>query len=338
LSTPKASAGLKGLYDAFVKNNNEHVTYAAFIQALTENGLDAARYGEDPPVYHRDVAEVVERNLSDLNNVIQYARRIAGIQEFDRIFIGTEKGTVPELTGTVKTVTGIRGESYEFFTPFYHEGEGYIDQHIILALIEADNTLQGRTANPFNLSIYPRPPRFYKRESGKLLLVTAAALLLSFAYPVYLAVDTHWKTYTYDATIAKLQISQGEFQELKAKEDGYKSKKEHYQTLLKEEKEQLDRHLALFKTIESKRMTSNTKTYTLARLFEAINRHALKIEQIDIENNRFQIALRARKDADVTAFLKRLTAEKHFNVDMNAYAFNPEIRQYQTLITIEVTP
>ena len=330
--------GVKGLYDTFVKNNNESVAYDTFLHTLTRCGLDPACYGDDPAVYHRDVVEVFERSLSDLNNVIQYARRIAGIQVFDRIFIGTEKGTVPELTAMVKNVTGIRGEVFEFFTPFYHENDTYVDQNILLAMVEADNIMHGRLANPFNLSIYPRPPRFYKRDSGKLLLVTAAAFLLSIAYPLYLAVDTHWKNYTYNATIAKLQISQGEFQELKANEDAYKSKKEHYLALLKEEKDQFENLLTLLKTIESKRMTANTKTYTLSHLFEAINRHRLKIEQINIGDNRFQIALRAQKDSYVTAFLKQITSEKHFNVDMNAYAFNPEIKQYQTLITIEVTP
>ena len=328
--------GVKALYDTFVKNNNEHVTYETFLDCLIQNGLDSGRYGENPVVYHQDVMEVMERSLSDLNNVIQYARRIAGIQGFDRIFIGTEKGTVPELTTLVRNISGIRGESFEFFTPFYHTEDAYVDQNIILALIEADNILQGRAANPFNLSIYPRPPRFYKRDSGKLLLVTAAALGLSMAYPLYLAVDTHWKTYAYDSTIAKLQISQGEFLELKAKEDGYKAKKEHYLSLLQDEKAQLDRYLELFKAIEAKRMTANTKTFTLSRLFDAVNRHNLKIERIDIQENRFQLALRAKKDAYVTAFLKEVTSEKTFSVDMDAYTFNPEIRQYQTLITIKV--
>lgn len=332
------SEGLKGLYDLFVKNNNETVEYDTFVTTLTGKGLDPDRYETEPEVYRQDVAAVLERSLGNMNNVIQYARRIAGIQSFDRIFIGTEKGTVPMLTELVRSVTEVRGENFEFFTPYYHAEDSYTDQTIILGLIEAENIREGRPANPFNLSIYPRPPRFYKRDSGKLLLITAASLLLGTAYPLYLAVDTRWKEYTYNTTLGKLQISQGEFMELKAEEDSYRAKKNHYQELLEKEKEALAKQLALLKKIESKRQLATTKTHTLARLFGQLNRHRLKIEQIEIEGDRYRLALRSRRDDDVTAFLKTATAHKHFSVDMHAYAYNPEIKRYQTLITIKVSP
>lgn len=330
--------GLKGLYDLFVRNNNESVAYDAYLSALIGQGLDPERYGPDPDVYLQDIADVLERNLGELGNVIQYARRIAGLQTFDRIFIGSERGNIPGLTDLVVKVTGIRGEVFEFFTPFYDTESPYRDQNAILALIEAENIRQGHAPNPFNLSIYPRPPRFHKRESGRLLLVTAASLLMAAAYPLYLSVDTHWKEYAYTKTLSRLQISQGEFMQLKAEEDAHKSRKKHYQELLAGEKEALEKQIALFKAIETKRLAANTKTHTLARLFTDINRHRLRLEQVDVEANRYRLALQASKDDDVTAFLKSVTAQERFTVDMHTYAYNPVIGRYQTLISVEVTP
>lgn len=330
------TTGLKTLYDAFVKNNNEGVAYDAFIAALLGKQTDAQGYGDDTLLPIRDIADILDKSLADLGNVIQYARRIAGIQNFERVFIGTEEGPVPAFKEMVRSSTGIRTEDFDFFTSFYHETDGYTDQNIILSLIEAENIIQGRKQNPFNLTVYPRPPRLFRRDSGKLLLVTAASLLLSLAYPIYLGVDTYWKSYTYDHTISRLQISQGEFLELKAKEDGLKADKERYAGLLTAQKEALAANMALLQAIEKKKTLKSSKSHTLALLFNEINRHKLQIEKITAEGNRYRIDLQTQKDDYVTALLKSITALKNMDVAMNAFAYNPEIKRFQTQITVEV--
>ncbi len=330
--------GLRGLHGTFVKENNEGIDYDTFITALTRQGVDPMRFNDDPVIFHRDIAALLERSLGEINNIIQYARRIAGIQGIDRVFIGTQHGTVPGLESLVATVTGIRGESFHFFTPFYSDEDPYVDQTVILALIEAENVRTGRRPNPFNLSVYPRPPGFFRRDSGRLLLSSAAAVLLFGAYPLFLAVDTHWKSRSYDTTMDRLHISQEEFVTFKENQKEIQKRRNRYTALLQAEQQRHGEQITLLKRIDAKQNSHRSKTRTLALLFQLLTRHRLKIETLAVDADRYRLDLRSAKDAYVTAFLKSISRHKKMHVDMDTYAYNPAINAYRTSIRIEVTP
>ncbi len=325
-------SGLKQLHESFVRNNNEGVSYDDFILAITQKGVDGTRYAPDGEIHIQDVTEVFERAIADKNNVIQYARRIAGLEGFERIFIGTCKGVVPKLNLMTRAALGI--EAFDFD----QQGDAYIDQHIILAMIEAQNIASGRKGNPFNLTLYPRPPKLLQRESGKLFLGTAAALLVSLLYPGYLWVDALWKGYRYDTTLAELKISRDEFETLRSKEENLKNEKERYQLMLESEKVLLGEKLALLESIESKQAGNQSKAVVLQELYRNVNRHQVKIHRLEVTKNRYRLELQAANDDDFTALLRSLTGHKNFDVAMDTFFYDKGLKRFVTTIFVEVRP
>jgi hypothetical protein len=166
--------------------------------------------------------------------------------------------------------------------------------------------------------------------------VTAAAFLLCMLYPLYLGVATQWKNYTYAATIDKLQISQGEFLEIKAQEDALKTERDRYLAMLQNEKSLLSGKMELLNAIKEKRAARTSKNRILSLLFTYVNRHGILIDKLRVEGNRYLLDLQAAKDDDFTAFLKSVTPHKEFLVEMQGFAYSTDQKAYQTQITIEV--
>lgn len=336
--TKVLNMGLKGMYELFVKRDNEGIPYDAFVAAVTERGLDPTRYtgGAGESVHHQDLLHVFEKGFADANTVIGYARRMAGIQGFDRLFIGTEKGTVPAVCAVAKEATGIPGYDLEFFTDFYLKDDPYIDQNIILSLVEAQNAAKGLETNPFNLTLYPRPKKFIHRESGRFVTLTAVGVAAALLYPAYLAVDTRWQSYTYAATLGRLQITQGEFLELKAQEDEIKTQKEHYEALLADGEKNLNGKMALLREIEAKKRLNHPKSEILSTLFHHLNAHRIQIESLRVSGESYALDLQAVHDDDLTSFLRTLTRIGTFSVSMQTFRFDPLSKSYKSTMLIRV--
>lgn len=330
------NAGFASLYEAFIRNDNETVSYEEFEKALTQKGLNENNYTLDDKIHYLDLRTLFETKLNEINNILNYTRRIAGIQSFNRIFIGTEFGTIPAILPLLKSLTSVHAEDYVFYTDFYLEGERYIDQNVILAMLECQNIKAGREANPFNLTIFPRPPKFLKRESGKFIAKVASLIVLTAVYPLYLFVDSSMMAYSQNNLIKKLNISKAEFLEIKAQEEEHRAQKKEHETLLESEQNNLTSKLILIEEIQAQKDDKNSKVINLNKIFHLVNKNNISIEKIEFYGDTYTIDLRSLKDEYFTAFLISLSEYEEFDAEMNQYVYDEKIKRYRTTVTVKV--
>jgi hypothetical protein len=329
--------GLKQLHEQFVRNNNEGVMFETFIKAIIQKGVDESLYNSTDEVHIQDLTPLFERVLGEISTVLNYAKRISGISAYDRIFIGSIYGVVPKLADFSKQILLIQTDDFNFTTQFYSPKDSYIDQNIVLLSLEALNVLSNKKANPFNLTIFKRPPRFYKRDSGKFIFLTFFAFVASMAYPLYLVSDINYKNYQLNFAIQNLNISKGEFLRLKNIEEKIKQDKKKYTQMLNEKQKKLKQRVDLLENILDKKTKISSKIPILNTIFSQISKNNVIIKKLNIDKNKFIISVLSKNDRNFTKLLGSFTDTKDFQVFMSSFVFDSKQNLFKTIITVEVS-
>ena len=245
-------------------------------------------------------------------------------------------GLIPKITDFAKQTLLIQIENFNFYTQFYTQKDRYIDQNIILSLLEAQNILSNKKANPFNLTIFKRPPKFYKRDSGKFVFLILFALITSMAYPMYLITDINYKNYQLNFAIQKLNISRSEFSRLKNIEEKIKQNKKKYSRILKDGQQKLKKRVDLLEDILDKKERISSKIPILNTIFAQIVKNDVLIKKLNINKNKFIICVQSKNDRNFTRLLGSFTNTKDFQVFMSSFTFDNEKDIFTTTITVEV--
>ncbi len=165
-----------------------------------------------------------------------------------------------------------------------------------------------------NFSLFHRPPPFAKRESGKLILLTSAALALGLLYPItnwslsyaeairYQLLENNYQTIHDTKTTREATIKLKETQKIeadkvkKAQEDEYNNKKN---TLIKIHEVKVDYPM------KSKHLTYLTKDF---------NRYSVMLKNVHYNETNssktFVFSLTSTSDKKVTELLEYLTKTK----------------------------
>lgn len=316
--------GLKKLHDDYLTMTGERTPYPEFLEKIVKLGLEEERYGQEEYPFLIDFRELLTTSLTAVNNIVLYARRIAGVREVDRVFIGTEGGPIPGADKAILNVLGLGGFDFLFYTPFYLEGDDYIDQCRLLALLEGANLLYGKPVNPFNATMSPRPSAFLARPSGRLAAATVGSLLLFSLYPAYLYSFAAYKDYQAETVARTLNMTKLEFTELKAKEDALLAEKKELQTKGEEIRKELETGKQLLEEVRRKKAGYVPVTPVFAKLSERVGGEEVFIERLLLEEGKIRMELRSEKERRLTSLVGRLVADGYRNVSMEAIEFDAD--------------
>jgi lipopolysaccharide export LptBFGC system permease protein LptF len=185
-----------------------------------------------------------------------------------------------------------------------------------------------------NFSLYHRPPKFLKRESGKIITVTAASLIVAFIYPV-----VYW-TLSY-AQNFQLEYLKDKFSEIhnirvtrEATLKNRKADKDKILTLLNEEKEDFNSKKNTLLKIKEVKNNYLMKAKELATFTKDLNKFKVKLESLEYKEENatkyFNFHLVSAKSSRITNLVQYITKvyENDYKFELNEIYFDDESKVY----------
>ena len=276
----------------------------------------------------------------NINDILTYVKRAYDIKKFEHIYIGTQRPTASKLDEICEFELNIKSSVVDFDFGFEEaEGENISLLHSLMQLYVI---LPDEEKYICNFTKYERPPRFIQRDSGRLILIAAASLIIGFAYPV-----GNWVA-SYAQELQK-DILNNEYVEIHNKKitreatiKNRKADKEKALKLLEEEKKNFVEKKGTLVKIHDVKVNYLMKAKVLTTLSKNLNTFNVRLESIDYvqekKNNKFELGLVSYRDVRITKLIKHLTkvheGKMKFSIDNISY--DEEEKKYFSKLKVEV--
>lgn len=289
------------MHERFCELYGERVLYEDFMDFFTKHNLR-----ETNSDYKTSLIKLYKEIFANIGDILTYVKRAFELDAVEHIYIDSQVQTITKLYELSEAELGVYSCSFEFDYGFKSDGI-YIDK--IHSLMHLYTTLPEDKRYNFNFTIFPRPAEFMQRHSSKLLLVSAASLVLAFLYPL-----TYW-TLTYVQDL-QYNLLKSEYEELhiakitreaiiKSKE----TKKIEIFALLKKEKDDYSEKKATLIKIHDVKVNYPMKAKLIAMFTKDLNKFTIKVDSIayDEVEKTFTLNLLSQKDKQITQMLEHLT-------------------------------
>jgi hypothetical protein len=323
------------MHERFCELYGERIDYESFLDFFTRQSLK-----ETTSDYKEFFIKLYKELFANINDILTYAKRAFEIEKFEHVYIGSQQQTVTKLDEMLEVELNIKASDFDFDYGFETTENLFVDQ--LHGLMNVYTTVSENEKYKCNFSVYNRPPAFIQRESGKLIILTAAAFALAFAYPI-----TYW-ILTY-AQVLQEDLLKQEYNEVHnikiTREATIKNKiadKEKAIVLLtQEEKEYTDKKNTLLKIHEVK-VNYPMKAKLLAQLTKDLNKFDVKIESLkynEINNNKvFSLNLVSSNDRKVTQLVEHLTKvyENKFKFELEDISYDDKAKKYFSELKVKI--
>ncbi|MCW8838428.1 MAG: hypothetical protein OQK11_06980 [Thiovulaceae bacterium] len=323
------------LHENFCELYGERIEFDEFINFIQNEDLKSTNS------YYKDFFIKLYKDVFyNINDILTYVKRAYEIKKFEYIFLGTQFETASNLDEICEFELQIKTSILDFDYGF-EEAEG---EHISLmhTLMQLYTILPDEEKYICNFTNYNRPPKFIQRESGKLILIAAASLILGFAYPVgnWIAsyaqelqkdilnneyVEVHNKKITREATI-KNRIAD----------------KDKIVKLLNEQKNSyIDKRGTLVK-IHDVKVNYLMKAKILTTLTKSLNNYNVRLESASYtqkeKSNKFELGLVSQKSIRITKLIKHLTKvyEGSIKFSIDKIFYDGDEKKYFSTLKVEV--
>lgn len=318
---------LKEINEKFCELIGERVDEEDFYKILTNEGLKTTN-----TLYQQNLMQLFGEIFLYINDVLIFTKRSYNIDIVDKIYIGSEIGSFAGIEEYGKSYLGL--ESYEFnFSIAINSKEWYIDQIHILMMLSAQVYIENPD-DSLNFSIYKRPPPLAQRDSGKLLGVLAASILVSLAYPAYqLGYDAYLSLVLSSQTTEYNKIFK-KTSEIRQELSILKAEKEKIDVLVANETSKFEFRKKLLNEIYNKKITYPMKSLILLEIFQISNIHDSKVESIEFKNNKLNFFIRNKSEKKITEFIKDLTGLRKYKINTDKIIKDEKMKLYTSKISI----
>jgi hypothetical protein len=257
------------------------------IEVLENYGLDKTSYTHIE--LYEKINEFFNQFFRKVNNLINYSKNFYNLETINKIYFYSnfEIKNLFENYQSFWDLSGIEFKKFEIL-----EIEGKFDPFEYCAVIfNANNCLNEN----LNFSVFLRPPKFYKTESGRLILFVLLLLLfiLGDAGYKYMLLSSQQKE------IEKLQnlVSKQEktYKNLKKALKDYQKKLKNEKKLVADIKKEINQ-LALKIDVLYKIKKQKSFYNELADIIQFLVQNRLKFSQIDKNNNKYFVIIKSETD------------------------------------------
>ncbi len=325
--TKSLKFSLQQMHEHFCELTGESIDFPTFKNLLGEEGLNTSN-----PQYQKNLIKLFGEIFLHISDVLTYAKRAYDIKKFDELFIGTSVGSVTGLDEYAQTYLGLKTLPFDFNYGFNTNGAKVDQMHQLMHLygrLEADERYD------CNFTIFHRPPPFAKRDSGKLILVTAAALAAALLYP-----GVYWGlSYAEDfhhAVLAK-EYEQVHIEKTtrEATINLKMANKNAAQALLDEQTTAYKQKQDTLIQIHEKKVNYPMKAKIMADFTRSFAQYRVQLKTIGYQeeanqSKTFTFGLTSSSTQDITALLKHLTETKRdkYDFDLQLISYSEDEKSY----------
>ena len=314
------------MHERFCELYGERIEYEEFINFLSTQNLK-----DTTSDYKKHILKLYREIFANVNDILTYVKRAFEINKIDHLYIGSQISTQIKLNEIIEVELGIKSSNFEFDYG-YEQSDVYIDQ--IHSLMHLYTTLPQSERYECNFTTFLRPPKFIQRESGKLIALSVASLIVAFAYP-----GTYWSM-TYAKTFQH-ELLQQEYKELHnirvTREATIKSKqldKEKVLKLLNQEIAEYEEKKATLIKIHDVKVNYPMKAKLSSMLMKDLNKFNVKLESLlyaeDEKIKEFKLNLVSIRDKQTTELVEYLTKtyEGRFKFSLEEILFEEDSEKY----------
>jgi len=305
LYTKSLKYSFKEMHERFCELLGEQMPYNDFVSLLSSEGLST-----HTSEHQKYLIKLFGELFVHINDIITYTKRAFELEQIDHIYIYSEVGSIIGLDEYCQTYLGLEAQAFDF--DYGLQTDGYVDQIHQLMHIYTQSTYEERYIS--NATIFDRPPPFIQRNSGKLILLSIASLIMGFAVPVYF-----W-TLSYAESINKHLLEQ-EYAEVHTEMttrqkiiDLKHLNEKNAMELLTTETDAFNHKKATLTKIRAIKVNYPMKGQILAGLTKDLNRFEVGTSEIEYNENDsikvFTIELMAKEDKQITNFLEFMTKNR----------------------------
>jgi hypothetical protein len=324
--TKSLKYSIKMMHERFCELYGEQVAYQLFIELLSGAGLSS-----ENREYQRDLIKLFGELFLHINDVLTYAKRAFELESIDQVYIGSQIGSIAGLDEYSQTYLGLISKPFDFDYGFDTNGQ-YVDQ--IHQLVHLYTMTESDERYECNFSLYPRPPKFLQRNSGKLIAISGVALLVAFAYPV-----AFWSlTFAEELNKAILDSEYAEVHSIKTTREATINlktvEKNAVTKLVQAEQAELDRQMNTLTKIHEVKVNYPMKAKLTTEFAADLNKYQVKLQQLTYHETEdfkgFTFYMISKKDKDITRLLEYLTAKKtpRFHFMLEEIAYDEEKKHY----------
>lgn len=332
--TKSLNYSLVQMHDRFCELYGEKIEFKEFIDFLSTHNLKNTTSD-----YKEHLIKLYKEIFANVNDILTYVKRAFDIDKIEHLYIGAQIPTVTKLDEFAEVELSIKASDFEFDYGFERSDE-YVDQlHVLMHTYTQLHHTQKYTCN---FTLYPRPPKFTQRESGKLILLTAASLLVAFAYPLLYWVLTYTQVFQEDAS--KLEFTQVRNEKLtrEASINSKQSEKNRVDALLKQEREEyIDKKSTLIK-IHDVKVNYPMKAKLLHMLTKDLYKYRVELESLSYKQDKntknFNLSILSTDNTNITMFLEYLTVtyEGKFNFSLKDISYDKNHKKYFSELKVKM--
>jgi len=322
------------MHERFCELYGERVEYESFIKFFSTYNLK-----ETSSDYKEYFIKLYKEIFANINDILTYVKRAYELEKIEHIYIGTQMQTLTKLDEMAEVELGVKSSNFEFDYGFESDGV-YIDQ--LHALMHIYTTLPLEEKYNCNFTTYHRPPNFMQRQSGKIILLSVASLILAFIYPV-----TYWAlTYAQALQYDLLKTQYTELHNIKiTRQATIKNRladKEKVLTLLNQEKKDFAEKKATLVKIHDVKVNYPMKAKLLSILTKDLNRFNINVDSIsyteDEKQKAFTLNLISKKDKKITHMIEYLTKtyEDKFEFSLQHIEFKAKPKKYFSALKVSI--
>jgi len=327
--TKSLKYSLLDMHERFCDLYGERIPYDEFLDFYQNADLKTTQ-----SEYKQYFIKLFKELLSNINDILTYAKRAFEIEKFEHVYIGSQEQSKTQLYEILEVELNIHASEFTFDYGFEISEGYYIDQ--LHALMQLYTLLPADEKYLCNFTIYKRPPKFIKRESGKLIILIFASFALAFAYPI-----TYW-VLTYAQALQEDLLKQ-EFKKVHnlkiTREAMIKSRqadKEKALKLLEAEQQEYKGKKDTLMKIHKVKVDYPMKAKLLALFTKDLNKFNVNVEEIKYNEDEkgvtktLSLMLVAPTARQITKLVEYITDvhEGKFRFDLNEIKYDDKFQTY----------
>ena len=320
------------MHEKFCELYGERIDYEVFTDFFQHENLKTTQNE-----YKTFFLKLYKELFTNINDVLTYIKRAFEIEKFNRIYIGTQLESITTFNDLLEAEIGIKTDAFNFDYGF-KTNLTYIEHFHALMQIYVNIPLENRYN--CNFTLYKRPPKFIKRESGKIISLSLISLIIAFSYPV-----AYWiLAYTQNThkEILKEQYNKIHIEKT-TREANLKSKiaeKNHAITLLKAKKAKYQNKKNTLLQIYQIKVDYPMKAKLITRFAKSLAMFDVKTNNMHYEEIKdkkiFTLQLVASNDRKITKLAKYLTKtyNKKYQFILENISYDKKLKKYLSEIKV----
>jgi hypothetical protein len=329
--TKSINYSLEQMHIRFCELYTKYIEYENFINFLTTQSLK-----DTTSEYKIYILKLYKEIFTNISNILTYVKRVLDINKLDNIYVGSGINIATKLHEIAEVELKIKSSDFNFNYGFKNS-DLYVEQLHSLMHIYVNSPTHLRYKNNFN--IYNRPLKFTQRQSGKISILVASSLLLSFSFPIY-----YWLLILTDNThYEELYIEYKKKHKVKQTRETLIIEKLESKTkllkILQKEKQNYKNTEDILMKIYDIRVNYHMKANLLYLLTKDLNKKNVKVESIRYGENNSKILtlnLVSNKDKKITDLLKCLTSkyQDKFHFSLSKISFDERENKYFSKLNV----